>query len=95
MVSPKKKRISGKIYWYAVKMARIDGKPKQIWQMYLGTAESIAKMEKRSEDKPYVKLRSFQYGKIAALLSVSDGLNFVEIVNKHTNKKILHSVGFT
>ena len=87
MVSLKKKRIKGQIYWYAVKMARVDGKPKQIWQMYLGTAESIAEMKKRSEDRPYVKLRSFQYGKVAALLSISEELNFIEIINKHTNKK--------
>ena len=33
------------------------------------------------------KLKSFQYGKTAALLSIAEELNFIETVNKHTNKK--------
>ena len=36
---------------------------------------------------PHIRLKSFQYGKTAALPAVSDELNFVETVNKHTNKK--------
>jgi hypothetical protein len=30
--------LKGHIYWYAVEMARIDVKPKQVWQMYPGNA---------------------------------------------------------
>jgi transposase len=87
MPSLKKKIIKGHIYWYAVEMARVDGKPKQIWQMYLGTAEKIIEVMKASEDKTYAKFKSFQYGKIAAMLQISEELKFIEIVNKHTDKK--------
>ncbi len=87
MVSLKKKIIKGHIYWYAVEMARVGGKPKQIWQKYLGTAEKIIELKEKSTELPHIKLKSFQYGKTAALLSISDELNFIEIVNKHTNKK--------
>jgi transposase len=87
MVSLKKKKLKGHIYWYAVEMARIDGKPKQVWQKYLGTAEKIVELKEKSEELPNIKLKSFQYGKTAALLSISDELNFIDIVNKHTNKK--------
>jgi transposase len=87
MPSLKKKIIKGHIYWYAVQMARIDGKPKQVWQTYLGTAEKIIEVMKGSEDKPYARFKSFQYGKIAAMLQISEELNFIEIVNKHTDKK--------
>jgi len=87
MVSLKKKKIKGHIYWYAVEMARIDGKPKQVWQKYLGTAEKIVELKEQSKELPHIKLKSFQYGKTAALLSISDELNFIDIVNKHTNKK--------
>jgi transposase len=87
MVSLKKKIIKGHIYWYAVEMARVDGKPKQIWQKYLGTAEKIVELKEKAAELPYIKLKSFQYGKTAALLSVSEELNFIETVNKHTNKK--------
>jgi len=87
MPSLKKKIIKGHIYWYAVEMARINGKPKQVWQMYLGTAEKIIEVMKGSEDKPYARFKSFQYGKIAAMLQISEELKFIEIVNKHTDKK--------
>src|SRR4030042_1009059 len=87
MPSLKKKIIKGHIYWYAVEMARIDGKPKQVWQMYLGTAEKIIEVMKGSEDKPYARFKSFQYGKIAAMMQISEKLEFIEIVNKHTDKK--------
>lgn len=87
MPSLKKKIIKGHIYWYAVEMARIDGKPKQVWQMYLGTAEKIIEVMKGSEGKPYARFKSFQYGKIAAMLQISEELKFIDIVNKHTDKK--------
>lgn len=89
MPSLKKKIIKGHIYWYAVEMARINGKPKQVWQMYLGTAEKIIEMMKGSEDNPYARFKSFQYGKIAAMLQISEELKFIEIVNKHTDKKLM------
>lgn len=87
MPSLKKKIIKGHIYWYAVEMARVNGKPKQVWQMYLGTAENIIEVMKSSEGKPYAKFKSFQYGKIAAMMRISEELKFIEIVNKHTDKK--------
>jgi transposase len=43
-------------------------------------------MEKAAE-LSHIKLTSFQYGKTAALLSISNELNFIETVNRHTNKK--------
>jgi len=49
VVSLKKKMIKGNIYWYAVEMSRVNGKPKQTWQMYLGTAEKIIEAMKGSE----------------------------------------------
>ncbi|MDW7728362.1 MAG: IS1634 family transposase, partial [Candidatus Methanoperedens sp.] len=87
MVSLKKKNIKGHTYWYAVEMARVDGKPKQVWQKYLGTAEKIVELKEKAEELPHIKLKSFQYGKTAALLSISEELNFIETVNKHTDKK--------
>ncbi len=44
-------------------------------------------LKEQAAELPYIKLKSFHYGKIAAMLSISDNLNFIEIVNKHTNKK--------
>ena len=55
--------------------------------MYLGSAQKIVEMKKNSELIPQIRLKSFQYGKTAALLSIAEELNFIEVVNKHTNKK--------
>ncbi len=39
------------------------------------------------EGKPYAKIKSFEYGKIAAMLQINEELKLVDIVNKHTDKK--------
>jgi transposase len=87
MVFLEKKIKKGHIYWYATERKMVNGVVRRTWQDYLGTAEKIQKCMKQSKDLPHIKLKSFQYGKTAALLAVSDELNFIEIVNKHTNKK--------
>ncbi len=65
----------------------VNGVVRRTWQEYLGTAEKIPECARRSKDLPHIRLKSFKYRKTAALLVVSDELNFVETVNKHTNKK--------
>lgn len=92
MVSLKKKRINGGIYWYAVKSARINGKPRHGWQVYLGSAEKIMKIVKESGNMPHAKLKSFEYGKIAALLDINQDLGFVDIVDKYARKKRIHGL---
>ena len=87
MVFLEKKKLKGRTYWYASERSLVDGKIKRTWQEYLGTTESIIECMRKSKELPHIKLKSFQYGKTAALLSISDELNFIDIVNKHTNKK--------
>lgn len=87
MVFLRKKLVKGKPYWYIVESARVEGKVKTVYQVYLGSAEKILEMKKQCESMPYDKLRSFEYGKLAALLHVNEELGFIDIVNKHTNKK--------
>ena len=87
MVSLQYKIQKGRKYWYAVKSERVNGKPRIVWQKYIGTAEAILSLKESSEGLAYTKLKSFQYGKTAALLSIAGELNFVETVNKHTDKK--------
>lgn len=86
MVSLQPKTQDGRKYWHVIKSARVNGKPKVVWQKYIGSAETILKLKENAESSSF-KLVSFQYGKIAALLSVAEELNFIEIVNKHTDKK--------
>jgi len=87
MVFLERKEKDGKTCWYISERKLVDGKVKRTKQIYLGTAEKILELKEHAEELPYFKLKSFQYGKTAAMLSISDDLNFVEIVNRHTNKK--------
>src|SRR4051794_21854093 len=41
MASLFKKTIRGKTYYYARECRRVDGKPKIVWQKYLGRADNI------------------------------------------------------
>jgi hypothetical protein len=87
MVFLERKVKDGKTCWYISERKLVDGKVKRTKQIYLGTAEKIMELKEQSTELPYIKLKSFQYGKTAAMLSISDDLNFIETVNKHTNKK--------
>jgi len=89
MTSIIKKTFKDNSYYYAVKSARVNGKPRIISQVYLGTADNIVEMKKQCESLPYIKLKSFEYGKLAALLHVNEELGFIDIVNRHTNKKLI------
>jgi len=92
MVFLEKKKLKGHTYWYASERRLVDGKIKRTWQEYLGTTEAIIECIRKSKELPHIKLKSFQYGKTAALLSISEELNFIDIVNKHTNKKKLEGL---
>jgi transposase len=92
MVYLERKSIKNRIYWYAVEKKKIDGKVKRVWQQYLGAAEMIVERMKESKGLPHTRLKSFEYGRIAALLDVSQDLSFVKIVDRHAKKERLHGL---
>jgi transposase len=92
MVYLEKKRIKGHIYWYVVEKKKINDKVKRVWQQYLGTAEMVAERTSKSKYLLHTRLKSFEYGKTAALLDVNQDLGFVGIVDKHAKKKRLHGL---
>src|SRR3989338_2611191 len=78
MVSLVKKIKQGKPYYYIVKTARINGKPRIIHQTYLGTAERI---EGIFNNNPKQAIYSKPFGSIAAMLCIADELNLKEIIS--------------
>jgi transposase len=82
-----KKIIKGNTYYQLVRKTRIDGKVKRVWSKYLGTPETIEKVYDGYEEQTSLQLTSFEYGRTAALIKISDELGFIDIVNKHTTKK--------
>lgn len=82
-----KKTIKGHVYWYAVKSARVNGKPRIVWQKYLGTADHIAERITQQPAVEDVKIHSMPLGHVAALARANDDLKFVDIVNRNTKKR--------
>lgn len=83
-----KKIVKGYTYYQLVRKARIDGKVKRVWSKHLGTAAAIERAyDERNNIIPNLKIKSFEYGRTAALINISEELNFVDTVNNHINKK--------
>ena len=97
MVSLERKVIGGNSYYYAIENAWIDGRSRKTRTVYLGTAERIlAALEAQkgattATDAP-VRVKSFPFGPIAALLRTAKDLRFVETVDHYAPKR---SQGFS
>lgn len=83
-----KKIVKGITYYQLVRKARMNGKVKRVWSKYLGTPEKMEEVYNCCDNiQSSLTIHSYEYGKTAALLTIAEELNFIEIVNKHTTKK--------
>ena len=65
-ISLRKKKINGHFYYYARECQRVDGRPKIVWQKYLGKPEDIVKvMEQGGVAPDYAEV--FEHGLSAAM----------------------------
>jgi len=87
MVSIIKKKVKGHLYYYAIKSARVNGKPRTVWQQYLGSAEDIAERLAQPRRIKDISLSTMPFGHVAALARVNDELKFVDIVDRNTKKR--------
>lgn len=61
--------VKGYTYYRLVRKDRIDGKVKRVWSKHLGTAAVIERVyDERDNLIPNLKIRSFEYGRTAALI---------------------------
>jgi transposase len=91
MASIVKKIIRGKPYFYARECKRIDGKPKIIWQKYLGRADDIVAAVSRSDSASTAVAQPTEavvaeFGAVAALLDLARRLRLVEHIDRHVPK---------
>ena len=79
-----RKTIRGHAYWYAVESKRVNGKPRIVWQRYLGKMEDIIA---RCLDGPGAyDVVVYEFGAIAAVLSIAERLGLEGIVDRHVPK---------
>jgi len=92
MASLTKKTIHGKSYYYARECKRVNGKPKIVWQKYLGRLEDIitAVTEQREGHvvpQPQKEGIVTDLGAVAALYDLAAQLDIVSIIDKHVGKR--------
>lgn len=87
MTSIIKKVKKGKVYYYAAKSARVNGKPRIVWQKYLGTVDDmIVRAQDNVASKPK-EVEIFQAGGVAALLGIANRIKLVEIIDQIVPKR--------
>jgi transposase len=84
MASLTKKIVHGKPYYYLRECQRVNGKPKIVWTMYLGSPESIKERLLRPEPEE-ISLREF--GASVASFSIAETLDVVATVDRHVPKR--------
>jgi transposase len=84
LASLTKKIIKGRAYYYLRECQRVNGKPKIIWQKYLGPADQfIERLRNPSPQK--VVLREF--GASAACMNIARRLNIIDVIDRHVPKR--------
>jgi len=88
MASLTPKLINGRTYYYARICKRVDGKPKIVRTIYLGTVDKIIQNAERARTVPQAaEVHLAELGATAALIEVAERLRFVQIVDRHAPKR--------
>jgi transposase len=83
-----KKKVRGHIYWYARECQRIEGKPKIVWQKYLGRAEDIANsMGAPSKPPSPREVVLADFAAPAALYDLIQRLDLIATIDRHAGKR--------
>ena len=86
MASLIKKTIRGKTYYYARECRRVDGKPKIVWQKYLGRADDIiAALTQPTAPRRHRPEKAVitEFGAVVALYDLARRLRLVEHIDRH------------
>lgn len=77
----------GRPYYYAVESGRVNGKPRIVWQKYLGTVDAIVqRLEQTRPDKPREAVL-FEAGGVAALLRIAQRLDLLKVIDTVVPKR--------
>lgn len=82
MASLQKVRVQRRTYWRIVESRRINGKPRAIPILHLGTADALLN-RLLAVPKESITVQSFQHGDVAALKAVADRLDVVATIDQH------------
>jgi len=84
MASLTKKIIRGRAYYYLRECRRVDGKPKIVFQQYIGSQEElIARLRNPSPHEAFAR----EFGAVVATYDMAEQLDLVNIVDHHVAKR--------
>lgn len=84
----KAKMIKGKKYYYAVESKRINGKPRTVNQVYLGTLEQLVRTKKMAQGPQRAKqVAVFEFGLVATCVRLAEKLGVVDIIDEVVPKR--------
>jgi len=82
-----KKKKKGRTYYYAVKSQRVNGKPRIVWQKYLGTVDAIVKRAEEARPPEPSEAVIFELGGVAALAGIAQRLGLMGLINDVVPKR--------
>lgn len=82
-----KKVRQGRAYYYAAESARVKGKPRIVWQKYLGTLDTILERANKDSQTGLKEVEIFEAGSVAAMLRIVEKIGLVEIIDSVIPKR--------
>jgi transposase len=86
MATLQKKTSRGHTYWQIVESRRVNGKPRPVVLMHLGTAEALLGRLSQEPSKA-LKARVFEFGPLAALWNIAQELEVVLTIDREVEKR--------
>jgi transposase len=82
MANLQRVRVQGRSYWRIVESRRINGKPRAIPILHLGTADQLLHRLLSAPQGP-LRIHSYQNGDVAAFKAMADRLDLVSLIDRH------------
>jgi transposase len=82
MASLQRHVVKGHTYWRIVESRRVNGKPRPVPVLYLGTADNLLQRLLEAPEGR-LRVRSFRHGDVAALKAAADRLGLVSLIDRH------------
>jgi len=86
MASLQRHVVNGRTYWRIVESRRVNGKPRAVPVLYLGTADALLDRLLKAPGGR-LQIRSFQHGDVAALTAAAHRLGIVSLIDKHVPRQ--------
>ena len=90
-------RTKGRTYWRIVESRRIDGKPRPVPILYIGTADTLLEKLLEGGTSGPLRIQSFEHGSVAALKAAADRLGLADLIDQQVpgQSRVGLSVGQT